>query len=280
MNAQNRSKAERFKTHPKSKIQNRFGVQVISQKAFRYCLVSVLLVVSLLASGDNSNARGAKGKLRVLFIGNSLTYVNDLPAIVGALAEASGQGPFIHKSVAYPDLSLEDHWNRGDAQRAIAGEKWDVVVLQQGPSGLEESRKLLLEYTRLFAKEIRSSGAKPALYMVWPSQARFKDFDRVVESYKLAADDVKAILFPVGQAWRHAWKSDPDIALYSEDKFHPSIAGSYLAALVIYEKLFAASPVGLPAHLKLRSKTPGEIDLGKEQARLLQVAASEANKNF
>jgi hypothetical protein len=116
--------------------------------------------------------------------------------------------------------------------------------------------------------------------MVWPSQARFKDFDRVVESYRLAADDVKAILFPVGQAWREAWKSNPNIALYSEDKFHPSITGSYLAALVIYEKLFGATPVGLPAHLRLRSKTAGEIDLEKEAARLLQVAASEANKKF
>ena len=253
---------------------------MISRRVSRRCLVAVLLVACLLALGDSSNARGPKGQLRVLFIGNSLTYANDLPAIVGALAEASGQGPFIHESVAIPDLSLEDQWNRGDATRAIAAEKWDVVVLQQGPSGLEESRKLLLEYTRLFAKEIRASGAKPALYMVWPSQARFKDFDRVVESYRLAADDVKAILFPVGQAWREAWKSDPNIALYSEDKFHPSIAGSYLAALVIYEKLFAASPVGLPGHLKLRSKTQGEIDLGKEQARLLQVAASEANRKF
>ena len=250
------------------------------QRVFKYFFVGFVLISFLVAPGGDPKAREPNGSLRVLFIGNSLTYANDLPAIVGALAEASGQGSFIHKSVAYPDLSLEDQWNRGDAQRAISGDKWDVVVLQQGPSGLEESRKLLLEYTRLFAKEIRASGAKPALYMVWPSQARSRDFDRVVESYRLAADDVKAILFPVGQAWREAWKSDPNIALYSEDRFHPSIAGSYLAALVIYEKLFAASPVGLPSHLKLRSKAQGEIDLVKEQARLLQVAASEANKKF
>ena len=253
---------------------------MITQRVFRYCFVAFALIACLLAHGGNPKAREPKGELRVLFIGNSLTYANDLPAIVGALAEASGQERFIHKSVAFPDLSLEDHWNRGDAQRAIAGEKWDVVVLQQGPSGLEESRKLLLEYTRLFAKEIRASGARPALYMVWPSQSRSKDFDRVVESYKLAADEVKAILFPVGQAWREAWKRDASIALYSEDKFHPSVTGSYLAALVIYEKLFGKSPIGFPAHLKLRSKTLNEIDLSKEQARLLQVAATEANKRF
>jgi hypothetical protein len=116
--------------------------------------------------------------------------------------------------------------------------------------------------------------------MVWPSETRFNDFDRVVESHRLAAAEIKAILFPVGLAWREAWKRDATLALYSEDKFHPSVAGSYLAALVIYEKLFERSPAGLPANLKLRSKTVDRIDLTNEQAELLQAAASEANKTF
>ena len=257
------------------------GLARCGKCAIRNSTFAILLVLigCLFARGDNPTARESKAGLRVLFIGNSLTYVNDLPAIVAALAEASGK-TFVHKAVAFPDVSLEDQWNRGDAQRAIAGEKWDVVVLQQGPSGLEESRRLLIQYTRLFAKEIRASGARPALYMVWPSQARFGDFDRVVESYRLAADDVKAILFPVGQAWRDAWKRDAGIALYAEDKFHPSVAGSYLAALVIYQKLFAESPVGLPGQLKLRSKTLDRVELGKEETRLLQAAAVEANRHF
>ena len=134
------------------------------------------------------------------------------------------------------------------------------------------------EYTRRFDKEIRASGAKTALYMVWPSEARFKDFERVIESYRLAADEVKAMLFPVGRAWREAWKRDAKMALYSGDRFHPSVAGSYLAALVIYEKLFERSSIGLPANLRPRSRAIDRIDLSKEQADLLQAAAAEANK--
>ena len=150
--------------------------------------------------------------------------------------------------------------------------------MQQGPSALEESRQILLEYTRRFDQEIRASGAKTALYMVWPSEARFKDFERVIESYRLAADEVKAMLFPVGRAWREAWKRDAKMALYSGDRFHPSVAGSYLAALVIYEKLFERSSIGLPANLRPRSRAIDRIDLSKEQADLLQAAAAEANK--
>ncbi len=162
-------------------------------------LYFALLACAFVCAGD-AHTQKPKEILRVLFIGNSLTYTNDLPAIVEELAQASNQKRFLHKSVAFPNFSLKDHWDRGEARKAITRDKWDIVVLQQGPSGLEESRRLLIEYARLFENEIRSAGAIPALYMVWPSEARFNDFDRVVESYKLAAEEVKGILFPVGQA--------------------------------------------------------------------------------
>lgn len=215
-------------------------------------------------------------ELRVLFIGNSFTFGNDLAAIVEALA-ASRRQKLIHESVTFPNLSLEDHWNRGEAQRVIARGKWDVVVLQQGPSALEESRVALLEYTRRFSKLIRAVGAKPALYMVWPSRARFGDFDRVVESYRLAAKEVNGILLPAGQAWREAWKREAGLALYDRDNFHPSVAGSYLAALVIYQKLFGDSAVGLPASLRFRSKSLDKIEVPPAQAKVMQLAAADAN---
>lgn len=251
-------------------------------RAVRNCLAGLALFACAIGVGhaDAQKPQEQQDELRVLFIGNSLTYANDVPAIVEALARASRQKRFVHQSVAFPNFSLQDHWEKGDARRAITSRRWNVVVLQQGPSSLDESRRSLLEYTRLFAQEIRATGATPALYMVWPSEARLRDFDRVEESYKLAAADVKGMLLPAGAAWREAWKRDSKLALYSADKFHPSVAGSYLAALVIYEKLLGATPIGLPARLKLRSEAQAAIELPREQVRLLQLAASEANKRF
>src|SRR5687768_2825792 len=71
--------------------------------------------------------------LRVLFVGNSLTYWNDLPAIVEALADSAKVKGLAWHMVAYPDFALEDHWAQGDAVAAISA-GWDIVVLQQGPS--------------------------------------------------------------------------------------------------------------------------------------------------
>lgn len=217
-------------------------------------------------------------RLRVLFIGNSLTYANDLPAIVQALAEATRQKPLAYQTVAFPDFSLEDHWNREDAHKAMRKSVWDYVVLQQGPSASREGRALLLDYTRRFAEEIRRAGGKPALYMVWPFASRMQDFKGVSESYRQAAETVDGLVFPVGEAWLSAWRMNPKIELYSEDRFHPSMAASYLAALVIYEQLYQRSAVGVPAKLKLRSGA--KIDLPAEEALLLQQAAKEANEKF
>lgn len=178
--------------------------------------------------------------VRVLFIGNSLTNANDLPAIVCALARSAGRQA-ICESVATPDYGLEEHWNDGEARRAIA-RGWDVVVLQQGPSALPESRRLLIAYARRFDAEIKKAGARTAFYMVWPSRARRGDFAGVSQSYRAAAKEVQGQLMPAGDAWRAAWAVDAGLPLYGPDGFHPSPIGSYLAALVIYEQIFAAPP--------------------------------------
>jgi hypothetical protein len=183
--------------------------------------------------------------VRILFIGNSLTYANDLPGMVCELARAAGKRA-ICESVAKPDYGLEEHWNEKSVQRVIA-RGWDLVVLQQGPSALPESRRLLIEYARRFDQEIRKAGARTAFYMVWPSRTRRGDFPGVSQSYGTAAADVKGLLLPAGDAWRAAWAIDAQLPLYGPDGFHPSPAGTYLAALVAYQQIFGEPPPQEPA---------------------------------
>jgi hypothetical protein len=232
---------------------------------------SFALVLALPSSSRAADA------VRVLFIGNSLTASNDLPAIVEALAKAAGQPALDWKSVLLPGTSLEDQWRDGQARKAIGQGPWDYVVLQQGPSALDDSRRTLFDFVGRFAKEIRAVGARPAIYMVWPSSSRTSDFDDVSQSYRMAARQVDGLLFPVGEAWRAAWKRDAKLALYSPDGLHPTPAGSYLAALVMYGRLYGRSPVGLPGNLALAGGGR-PIQIPEAEARLLQEAAEEANK--
>lgn len=230
------------------------------------------------APQDAKTAEARKGGRRVLFIGNSFTYSNDLPAIIEALAAATGQKRFIHDEVVFGGYSLEDHWNDGQAMKAIGKGGWELVVMQHGPSAWD-GRPTMYEYAPRFAKEIRRVGARPALFMVWPEKARLaSDFDRCSETYRTAAEMIDALLFPGGEAWQEAWKLDPSLPLYSFDDLHPSKTGSYLVALVMYEQIYKKSPIGLPAQFKLRDGT--KFNIPADQAKLLQQAAATANKKF
>lgn len=204
-------------------------------------LLALLLLVAPVAP-----AQTPPSEQRVLFVGNSLTYSNDLPALVAALARAKGLRVSC-ASVAFANYSLEDHWQRGDAVREIRKGGWSLVVLQQGPSAAPESQVLLREYVKRFDKEIRAAGARTSLYMIWPSRTRPQDFDGVIRSYTAAAKDVNALLFPAGDGWRAVWAKDASLELYSPDGLHPSRLGTYVAALVIVKTAFGISPQGLPA---------------------------------
>jgi len=124
----------------------------------------------------------------------------------------------------------------------------------------------------VFAAEIAKINARPALFSAWPSEPRLQDFDRAIESYRLAAADVNGVFLPVASAWLAAWSRDSNIPLYS-DGLHPSVDGAYLSALVIYSRLLGKSPVGLPSRLQLRSGAFVTID--PQRAALLQASATD-----
>ncbi|HEV8597830.1 MAG TPA: hypothetical protein VGQ69_00555 [Gemmatimonadales bacterium] len=212
---------------------------------------------------------------RVLFIGNSYLYTQDVAGIVQALADSAGGDRLAVATVAGADLALIDHWNIGTARSVIAQGSWEWVVLQQGPSSVELNRDTLRLATQLFAAEIGNIGATPALFSAWPAENRRQDFPRAIESYTLAAADVSGILLPIASAWLAAWDRDPDIQLY-QDGLHPSVEGAYLGALVIYARLLGQSPSGLPATLRLRSGRT--ISVAPQTAALLQAAAAEVTQ--
>jgi hypothetical protein len=201
------------------------------------------------ASPDYVNPSSGKA---VLFIGNSLTYVNDVPVLVQGLADAAGGDSLIIAASVGPDMALVDHWNQGNVQKVIASRHWDFVVLQQGPSSTAINRDSLRIMAKLYAPLITAAGGKPVLFSAWPARDRREDFPGAAESYRLAAEDVGGLYAPVANAWIEAWSRDGTLSLYA-DGLHGNSAGSYLAALVIYSRLFGKSPVGLPDTLRLRN---------------------------
>jgi hypothetical protein len=211
---------------------------------------------------------------RALFIGNSYTYLADIPGLVQAMADSAGGDKIAVETVAGPDMALVDHWYEGTAKREIAEGGWEWVVLQQGPSSTDVNRDSLRNLTRMFGAEISKVSAKAALFSAWPSAARQQDFDRAIESYTLAAADISGIVLPVAASWKKAWESDATLQLYS-DGLHPSQIGAYLTAATIYSKLLNKTPKGLP--FTVRSRSGLRITVPQAVGTILQNAAAAAN---
>jgi hypothetical protein len=166
-----------------------------------------LLLLGLLSCGSSSGPPDLGESLSVLFVGNSLTYTENLPALVEGLSRAAGLDRVRVASVAKPDYSLEDHWNDGEALDSIGQGGWDAVVLQQGPSSLLASQAHLLEWTGRFAERIRGAGAKPAVYMVWPPADG--SWDGVVTAYTAAGEPGRPCSGPI----RRSSSTDPTISI-------------------------------------------------------------------
>ena len=242
-----------------------------------------LIAFLALASCGGSNATvepppsAPTASYRVLFIGNSLTYFNDLPGTVSRLAQSMNTNIEV-ASVTRPNFALIDHAEgKSNALEVIEGGSWDYVVLQQGPSSLPLSRDTLIISTRLLDPAIKAAGGRSALFMVWPESSRFTVFDDVRDSYRIAAEDVHGVFLPAGEAWRAAWRADPQLLLYGPDGYHPSELGTYLAALVIYEGLTGEDARELAGEAIVAGQ---RLSIPESKVRLLQTAAHETVAQF
>ncbi|MEJ5311550.1 MAG: SGNH/GDSL hydrolase family protein [Anaerolineae bacterium] len=209
---------------------------------------------------------------RILFIGNSYTYCNELPTMLAQLAAAGGKDVEVHQ-VTTGGVTLEWHV-QNEATLAALTEPWDIVVLQEHSiRPIQDTPKMAMAAAALQAI-IASTGAQTVLFMTWARQ-HFPEMQAgLARVYNAVAQDIGARVAPVGLAWEAALAADPSLALYTEDKSHPTPLGSYLAACVFYATFFGESPVGLPAKLMTAG---GEVlvAIPEAQARLVQSAAWE-----
>ena len=173
----------------------------------------------------------------VLFVGNSLTYVNFLPDLVKDKAAEIGITINTHMH-ARGNYALIDHWEDGEVQDLINSCEFDFVVVQQGPSSQPYGFQLLMQSGADFAAICNENGAELAFYMVWPSLTYFHTFDGVIANYTTAASANNAILCPVGTYWKAYIDETGDYSYYDFDGFHPTYLGSLVAAEVIVDSLF------------------------------------------
>lgn len=193
---------------------------------------------------------------RVLFVGNSYTFVNDLPGTFAALAE-SGDHRVETDMAAEGGFSLADHVQSTATRDKIKASQWTFVVLQeqsQRPADVKVRETLMYPPARTLVSSIRKHGAEPIFFLTWghkngwPENAimTYRDMQQGINNgYLTIARELDAQVSPVGVAWARARKDNPQMNLWQDDGSHPAVQGTYLAACVFYAVIFQESPQGL-----------------------------------
>ena len=201
--------------------------------------------------------------MRVLFIGNSHTYFNDMPAQFARMCrEMSGEEPEL-QMLAYSGRSLRWHREEYFSLRfALLRGGFDYCVLQQQAHpfpGEEETERALLQILPLCEK----AGTKPVLFMTWAEKAKPENADVMSRCYRHLAEKYGALLAPIGQLFERF--RGTEIELYWKDGEHASPYGSYLTAATLAatsagERGWSAFRTGaatLRSALKGRMASPG-----------------------
>lgn len=190
-------------------------------------------------------------------LGNSLTGSNDLATMIQEIASGIGLPQPSVLPFAYGDWSLEEHWNNASSMTAVADPTTDIVVMQQGPSTLSASGAHLSEYAGRIAGRLNGN-ARGGLYVVWPPTGG--NFDAGLDNYAAAANAHGLAIYPVGHAIRAVLQEHPEISVLAGDNFHPSVAGTWLAALVITAVIYDRDPGTManirPASIPAEWETP------------------------
>jgi len=205
----------------------------------------------------------AQLKKEVLFVGNSYTYVNDLPNLVKQIALSFGD-TLLYESSTPGGSSFSAHSTNTQTLSKINQQQWDYVVLQaqsQEPSlspGYVNANVLPAAQILIDAIESNSLCIEPLFFMTWgrkfgdasncvpyPPVCTYLGMqERLRTRYLDMSFTDNASCSPVGMAWKKSIAQNPSLELYSPDESHPSIYGSYLAACTFYATIFKKSAVG------------------------------------
>lgn len=213
----------------------------------------LLLLLAFNVSPIQAQEDSEEEPLKFLFIGNSYTYMNDMPGLFEKMAKKSGKNVLVEKNTK-GGASFQSHLEREDLFDAIQKRKWDYVVLQGfsremsfRPDHIDSAS---VPYIQQILDSIYANNpcTHVRFYMTWGYDEGFQEREEV-NTYEKMADSIRKgyewigskfglPVVPAGLAWREVRNNNKKIDLYYSDRAHPSLSGSYTVAATFYSAFF------------------------------------------
>lgn len=185
--------------------------------------------------------------MRILFLGNSHTYFNDMPQTFAELWESALGEKIEVTMLAYSGRSLQWHADEYFALRFnLLYGGFDSCVIQQCAHpfpGYEETRSGLETVLRL----CREADVKPFLYMPWCEQRFPENQEKITSALRRLAEEEQIGTIPVGDVWQEFQRRMPSVSLYWKDGEHASVVGDYLIAVTACMAVSGRTELRFPA---------------------------------
>ena len=175
--------------------------------------------------------------MKVLFVGNSHTFFNDMPELFAQFAaETMGSKPEV-TMLAYGGRDYAWHRKEYFALRfSLMYGGYDYCILQQAahPYPPEEST---LEAGGEIIDLCRRCGVTPVVYMTWAEKRFPENQQKMIDTCEKLASEKDALLAPVGRIWQKVLNEHEDIDLFFADGEHASPYGDFLIAAAMCKVL-------------------------------------------
>jgi hypothetical protein len=209
-----------------------------------------------------ANMVQAQDTTKVLFIGNSHTFVNNLPQTFYQLATHAGKTVYVD-DLTMGGYTFQMHLQNPATIQKINEKHWDFVILQeqsQIPSFIPERNFMMYPYAVSLDSIIHSNWlcTNTMFFMTWAHKYgdlgilqnggsdSFENMQQRLRSgYLTIADSLDAAVAPCGWAWRKLIQDFPSIELFAADNYHPAENGTYLAACTFYASIFSQPAIGI-----------------------------------
>jgi hypothetical protein len=230
------------------------------------CFISLLFSLQIV----NAQQKEKQDTIRLLLVGNSLVYYNNLAQMIGLITDSSTTKIIARKSTVGA-ATFSEHWlsKRGlKTKDIITTNKFDAIALQDNSMAAIESKDSMFYYGNLLSQLVKKKNAKLLFYNTFVNDTTPSKQPIVDAAYTELAVRNDGTVVPIGPCFTRAKELNPKISLHYKDHRHPSELGSFLAALAFIKTLNGTLPKGYPTVYNY-------LDKDGESFRIMQLTEEE-----
>lgn len=183
--------------------------------------------------------------MKVLFIGNSHTFYNDMPQIFKNICDEKGKDVEVAMQ-AFGGKTYGWHYGQMTELRfALMHGGFDYIIMQQAAHSPCPAKEETLADGGKIIELARKCGVTPIQTMPW-AEKRDPDHQKgMYDIYNTLSEMYGVKLAYAGNVFEDVFYNHPEIDMYWKDGEHASPYGSYTIAMSVYAAIFGESVKGL-----------------------------------